>query len=368
MKKLKLKGILYVSLVLLLTFSLSNCSDYGLEDPPEAPSIDTGSGVIGTLGGIIYVGDLSSDIASSVIIIPEGALQDPVNIKITKAPSNISLPDDPSAIVVRFEPEGLQFEQEVFIGLSYAQKSSSNPTDYKIVNYDPQSATVTDLITADTDQDNMILYASTSHFSYFALTSVSSGGANFGELIDGRNSKTYRTIQIGTQIWMADNLNYPNGRGACWKGIESYCDTYGYLYTWEGAKIACPNGWHLPTEKEWQTMELFLGVDPNFIEHPQSRGMAMNVGGKLKDTRLWESPNEGATNETGFSAIPGSHRYWDGSWDDEKSDDYGLYWTATQGDVSQDNAYYRGFRNYDVGISRLEIRQDVALSVRCIKN
>lgn len=76
-------------MVLLLTFSLSNCSDYGLEDPPEAPSIDTGSGVIGTLGGIIYVGDLSSDIASSVIIIPEGALQDPVNIKITKAPSKI---------------------------------------------------------------------------------------------------------------------------------------------------------------------------------------------------------------------------------------------------------------------------------------
>ncbi|MEA1878778.1 MAG: FISUMP domain-containing protein [Bacteroidota bacterium] len=368
MKKSKLNAILYVSLGIMLTFSLSNCSGYGLEDPPEAPSIDTGSGVIGTLGGIIYIGDLSSDIASSVIVIPEGALQDPVNIKISKAPSNISLPDDASAIVVRFEPEGLQFEKEVYIGLSYAHKSSLNPSDYKIVNYDPQSGTVTDLVTADADQENMILYAATSHFSYFALTSASSGGASFGEFTDSRNSTTYRTIQIGTQIWMADNLNYQSGYGACWKGIESYCDTYGYLYTWEGAMKACPYRWHLPTEQDWQTLELFLGVAQITIENYQSRGISVNAGGRLKDTRLWDNPNEGANNETGFSAIPGSQRYWDGSWDDEGPSRVVHYWTATETTYDSNEVYIRSLYNDDVGITRGSIRKDVAFSVRCIKD
>ncbi|MCD6345792.1 MAG: hypothetical protein J7L96_00085 [Bacteroidales bacterium] len=368
MKQSKFKALSYVGLGLLLTFSLSNCSGYGLDDPPEAPTIDTGCGVVGTLGGVVYVGDASSDIANSILIIPEGALQEPVNIIITKAPSNISLPDDPSAIVVKFEPEGLQFEKEVFIGLSYAHKNSTNPSEFKIVNYDSQSGTVTDLTSADADQDNMILYAATSHFSYFALTNASSGGINYGELIDSRNGKTYRTVQLGTQIWMADNLNYPNGHGACWKGIESYCDTYGYLYTWHGANIACPHGWHLPTEQDWQTLELFLGVAQITIESYQSRGITMNVGGRLKDTRLWESPNEGATNETGFSAIPGSQRYWDGSWDDEGPSHTVHYWTATESTYDSNNVYYRTLYNDDVGITRGSIRKDVAFSVRCIKD
>ncbi len=368
MNKLVLKAILYVGLGVMLTFSLSNCSDYGLEDPPEAPTIDTGSGVIGTLGGIVYVGDLSSDIANTVIVIPEGALTKAVNIKITKAPSDISLPGDPSAIMVNFEPDGLQFEQDVFIGFSYVNKNSLDPADYKIVNYDPQSGSATDLITAYTDQDNMILYAATSHFSYFALTSVNSGGAGFGEFTDLRNGKTYRTVQIGTQTWMADNMNYPNGRGSCWKGQAKYCNTYGYYYTWEGAHSACPNGWHLPTEQEWQTMELFLGVAQISIESYYSRGNTMNVGGRLKDTRLWKSPNKGANNETGFSAIPGSQRYWDGSWDNEEPNLAANFWTATESTYNSNEAYCRSLYNDDDGITRGAIRKDVAFSVRCVKD
>ena len=112
---------------------------------------------------------------------------------------------------------------------------------------------------------------------------------------DPRDSKIYKTVKIGTQTWMAENLAYKASSGCgAYFNIQSYVQTYGYLYNYETAKNACPTGWHLPCEEEWTTLSSYLGGEDV-------------AGGKLKetDTIHWKSPNSGATNESGFTALPG---------------------------------------------------------------
>ncbi len=141
--------------------------------------------------------------------------------------------------------------------------------------------------------------------------------------LDGNN---YPTVTIGDQIWMARNLNIGiriNGTEEqtnngiiekyCYDNGADFCSTYGGLYQWgeimqyqttHGIQGICPPNWHLPTWEEWDTLSTFL---EEFI-----------AGGKLKTTGtieagngLWHTPNIGATNETGFSALPSGHRFPD---------------------------------------------------------
>lgn len=75
---------------------------------------------------------------------------------------------------------------------------------------------------------------------------------------DSRDGKKYRTVKIGDQIWMAENLNYSSG--TCYKKEDANCDRYGRLYTWKDALDASPEGWHLPSKEEWQTLTVILVV------------------------------------------------------------------------------------------------------------
>lgn len=116
-----------------------------------------------------------------------------------------------------------------------------------------------------------------------------------GILIDPRDGQIYDTVKIGNQWWMAENLNYDAGSGSsCYDDNSSNCNTYGRLYDWYTACNVCPDGWHLPTKSEWTILFNYLG------------GIAV-AGGKMKEIGLshWNSPNTGATNESGFTALPG---------------------------------------------------------------
>ena len=137
--------------------------------------------------------------------------------------------------------------------------------------------------------------------------------ADFNSFIDNRDGKVYNTVQIGDQVWMAENLAYEPSSGNYWAYADdqSYVEKYGYLYDWETACKACPDGWHLPSNDEWNTL----------IEHLGGKNVA---GKKMKSTNGWQN-NSGGTNESRFSGLPGGFRSADGS--SHNHGEIGYWWS-----------------------------------------
>jgi uncharacterized protein (TIGR02145 family) len=183
------------------------------------------------------------------------------------------------------------------------------------------------------------------------IISLSSVAQASGTFTDSRDGKTYKTVKIGTQTWMAENLAYKASSG-CWAYNDSlvYVTKYGYLYDWDAAKGISPAGWHIPSDEEWNTLITYLGGDSV-------------AGGKLKSTTGWKSPCAKATNSSGFSALPG------GSFDSFYLDFInigtdGCWWSSSDGGSS-----YR-IGNDQSRIIKLNY-EDIDLdefSVRCIKD
>ena len=171
---------------------------------------------------------------------------------------------------------------------------------------------------------------------------------------DNRDDKVYKTVKIGDQWWMSENLAYKSNNG-CWvyDDIEGYVKTYGYLYSWETAKNVCPDGWHLPSDSEFEELSNYLGG-------PDA------AGGKLKEagTSHWNSPNAGATNSSGFSALSS------GQSDDNEHKMYlGLityFWSTDEDD--SDNAWGRALYSAKGEFSRYYSEKICGFSVRCIRD
>ena len=159
--------------------------------------------------------------------------------------------------------------------------------------------------------------------SEFAETAPSVSDAG-GVLKDSRDGQAYKTVKIGNQVWMAENLNYKTSDSWCYDNKDGNCKKYGRLYTWEAAKMACPSGWHLPTYDEWQT--LFKAV-----------GGSSAAGKALKSGSGW-SGNGNGTDTYGFSALPAGYRTGSGSF--FSAGGYADFWFASQYDSS--DAYHVG--------------------------
>jgi uncharacterized protein (TIGR02145 family) len=192
--------------------------------------------------------------------------------------------------------------------------------------------------------------------------------------IDGN---VYKTVKIGNQIWMAENLKttkYNNGIAIpfvidvdAWKALKTpaFCwynndvinkNKYGALYNWYtiNTKKLCPLGWHIPSDAEWTTLTTVLGGEDV-------------AGGKLKEagTLHWKSPNTGATNETGFTALPSGNRHFMGTFDDGGSICY--WWSSTLTPVSF--AYIRDlYYNYSDLDRDDNGFKESGFSVRCLKD
>jgi len=193
--------------------------------------------------------------------------------------------------------------------------------------------------------------------------------------IDGN---VYQTVKIGDQWWMAENLrvtHYRDGKdiphvmySPDWKNcdIGAYCsynnsetkaDTYGHLYNWFAVVHECnlaPAGWHVPTDAEWTTLTTYLG------------GKSV-AGGKLKEagTTHWTTPNTGATNESGFTALPGGYRHCDDG-NFIGLGYYATFWSASE--YSSDAAMYR-YLSYDyAGRFRSHSGKCYGYSVRLIRD
>jgi uncharacterized protein (TIGR02145 family) len=204
-----------------------------------------------------------------------------------------------------------------------------------------------------------------------------------GNLIDTRDNKSYRTVKIGTQWWMAENLAYlpavsPPTLGSY---TESYCyvydyngtnvseakatsnyNTYGVLYNWAAAQTACPPGWHLPSDAEWKQLEIYLGMTQEQADATKDRGT--DQGTQLKSTNGWNNNGNG-TNTSDFSALPGGIRYSNGT--NGAIGNNGYWWSSTPYDA--DNIWRRSIFYYNNTVHRLNNSTKAdGLSVRCIKD
>ena len=183
-------------------------------------------------------------------------------------------------------------------------------------------------------------------------------------LTDSRDAQQYVTVLIGSKCWMAENLNYETSDSWCYNNISTNGDIYGRLYLWEAALTACPDGWSLPSDEEWKQLEMTLGMSQSEADDSGWRGT--DEGGKMKETGTthWNSPNTGATNTSGFTALPGGYRTV--GWSYFNLGSSGHWWSSTV------NSYYTAwgrYLNYDndqVGRGYSDI--PFGFSVRCLKN
>jgi len=131
-----------------------------------------------------------------------------------------------------------------------------------------------------------------------------------------------------------------------------------------GVQGICPSGWHVPSDAEWKQMEMFLGMSQPEADAFDFRGT--NEGGKLKETcsDLWISPNSGATDSSGFTALPGGKRHGDGAFGGLGSN--GTWWSATEGDAS--NAWIRNLSYYNAQVFRYGLGKSNGYSIRCTRD
>jgi uncharacterized protein (TIGR02145 family) len=192
-----------------------------------------------------------------------------------------------------------------------------------------------------------------------------------------QDGNIYRTVKIGNQWWMAENLkvtHYRNGDAipnvtdaTAWSNLSSgaYGDydnnttnvsAYGRLYNWyavSDSRNIAPIGWHVPRDEEWQTLADYLG------------GYSV-AGGKMKEsgTSHWSSPNTDATNESGFSGLPGGCRYSSGTFGSLGY--YAFFWSASE--YHTDLAWYRTLYCDFLGLSLYYYDQRYGFSVRLVRD
>ena len=210
-----------------------------------------------------------------------------------------------------------------------------------------------------------------------------------GGLKDSRDGKTYKTVQIGDKVWMAENLNFDYNHGTaksfCYDNKPENCDKYGRLYTWaaamdsaaifskDGARCGydkecdaigtvrgvCPEGWHLPSKEELEDLEILAG---------QKAGDIDEAGTVLKSSTGWKE-NDGksgnGTDGLGFGALPAGFYYsYDGSFNYEGY--YARFWSSTEHD--SDDGYYLGLYYDGEGAYVDNLTEYSGFSVRCVKN
>jgi len=204
---------------------------------------------------------------------------------------------------------------------------------------------------------------------------------------DLRDEKSYATILIGTQCWMAENLNVGtriNGNSNqtdngiiekyCYDDLESNCDIYGGLYQWDetmqysmqqGVQGICPPGWHVPSDEEWKilegTVDSQYGVGDSEWDATGWRGY--DAGETLKSTNGWSYSGNG-TDLYGFTALPGGYRGDTGSFN--HLGNHGLWWSSTENNGS--TTWTRNLHYGNVKVARNGRSKTDGYSLRCLKD
>lgn len=178
-------------------------------------------------------------------------------------------------------------------------------------------------------------------------------------ITDTRDNQTYNTVEIGTQCWMAENLDYVTGNSWCYSNSSSYCDTYGRLYDWSAASEACPSGWHLPSDDEWCTLTTY--IDPT-VDCDATTYSGTDAGYKMKSTSGWYDNGNGS-DAYGFAALPGGYRTGGGLF--FMAGKGAFFYTSTE---NGSNVWRRSLNHDRDEIYRTDNAQYFGFSVRCMKD
>jgi uncharacterized protein (TIGR02145 family) len=196
---------------------------------------------------------------------------------------------------------------------------------------------------------------------------------------DSRDDNVYSFVTIGEQVWMSENLKYLpsvvgrttdsnsapyyyvsgyNGTDVSEAKATSNYEIYGVLYNWPAAINACPSGWHLPSDAEWTQLTTYLGGEGG-------AGARLKATGTVHEgTGLWNSPNTGASNQVGFTALPGGNRNAGDAFFDLGNAAY--WWSATESSAT--NAWRRAVYRDQWHVNRNSISKEIGLSVRCVRD
>jgi uncharacterized protein (TIGR02145 family) len=274
-----------------------------------------------------------------------------------------------------------------------AQAATPNLADVLAVNNGANNLQIKNLANPTDAQD-----AVTKSFSETQLQAqVAQLQAQISDLVEATTAPL-PNVTIGTQIWSSRNLDVstyrdgtpipqvtdPTEWAALTTGAWCYNNNdiangaiYGKLYNGYAVKgihdndpntpnkILAPTGWHIPSDTEWSTLINFLDPTANGGE------TASNVaGGKMKSTTLWISPNAGATNESGFTALPGNFRFENGVFFGSSGFNNTYWWSSSENleSTATNSLWYRRITNVSSSIRRASFYRTAGFSVRCIKN
>ncbi len=184
----------------------------------------------------------------------------------------------------------------------------------------------------------------------FAVSSISFAApkAKKNEIMDTRDKQKYRTVVIDGRTWMADNLNYNVPGSTCYREDEDNCMVYGRLYSWEAAKSACPAGFRLPTNEEYESLWKAAGGD-------------FNAGYLLKANYGWSGETNG-NDSLKFSAMPAGNMFDDGTYGNENK--FAFFWSSS---VEGDKASVWYLTSKSMGFSFMMKPKNFGFSVRCVQ-
>ena len=168
---------------------------------------------------------------------------------------------------------------------------------------------------------------------------------------DSRDKQKYRVVKIENRLWFADNLNYKKEGSFCYKEDESQCQAYGRLYTWDAAVSACPEGFHLPTEDDFQSLWHAAGAD-------------FNAAYLLKAAYGWSGETNG--NDTlKFSAMPAGNRFDDETYGNVSK--FAFFWSS-EASTEKQNARVWYMTSKSMAYSFMSKAKIFAFSVRCVQS
>ncbi len=185
-----------------------------------------------------------------------------------------------------------------------------------------------------------------------------------GTFTDLRDGKTYNWKKIGEQVWMTQNLAFQTAQN-CWayNNDESNVEQYGYLYAWDAAMTAAPEGWHVATDTEWKNLQMLLGLSQTDADESGWMGDQAIV---LKSVASWDN-NGGGNDSTGFHAQGSGYYLGGGSFGLMGTS--GIWWTATEAtDFNVNYAWLRQMSANNDAVYRGVNDKSYGYSIRCVRD